>query len=131
MTETNEMTFDEVQFFSTDPHALPLYAQLKEKLLDCLPDMRIEVRKTQISLKNRYLFAAVSFTPVRRKKDRPLHFLTVTLVLPSRLDSSRVDAACEPYPRRWTHHIMIGSTVEIDGELLGWLREAAAFAAAK
>ena len=40
-----------------------------------------------------------------------------------------MDAKTEPYPNRWTHHVMIGSAEEIDQELLGWLWEAAQFAA--
>lgn len=126
-----EMTPDELFFFDADPGALPLYALLKEKLLSLLPETLIEVKRTQISFRNRYLFAAVSFTPVRKKKERPPHYLTVTIMLPSRLESSRVDAAVEPYPQRWTHHVMIGSAEEIDDKLLNWLREAAAFAAIK
>lgn len=131
MTSIPELTSDELLFFDADPKSLPLYALLRENLLRFVPEMRIEVHRTQISWKNRYLFAALSFTPVRRKKDRPPHFLTVTLLLPSRLESPRVDAAFEPYPMRWTHHIMIGSPEEIDDELLTWLREAATFAAIK
>ena len=39
--------------------------------------------------------------------------------------------ACEPYPGRWTHHIVVSGLEEIDDELMGWVKEAAAFAAAK
>ena len=48
-----------------------------------------------------------------------------------RLDSPRVAVATEPYPGRWTHHIVICDPAEVDDELMGWVREAAAFAAAK
>ena len=89
------------------------------------------MKKTQISFFYRYMFAAVSFTPVRRAKDRPDPFLTVTFGLPCRKDSARIDVATEPYPNRWTHHVMIGSVEEVDDELLLWIREAAEFAANK
>ena len=55
----------------------------------------------------------------------------LTLGLARRLESPRVDIATEPYPGRWTHHIVVGSAGEIDGELMDWIKEAAAFAAAK
>ena len=42
-----------------------------------------------------------------------------------------VDAAAEPYPNRWTHHVMIGAGEELDEELLGWIGEAAGFAGRK
>ena len=96
-----------------------------------VPDTRIEVKKTQISFFVRHMFAAVSFTPVRKAKDRPEPFLTVTFGLPYRVTSQRIDASAEPYPGRWTHHVMIGSGKEINEELMGWIREAAAFSSRK
>ena len=122
------MTLNELLFFDRHPAALPLYEKLKDSILAEIPDARIEVKKTQISFFIKHMFAAVSFTPVRRAKDRPEHFLTVTFGLRYKAASPRIDAATEPYPGRWTHHVMIGSAEEVDGELLGWIREAAAAA---
>ena len=125
------MTLDELLFFDSHPAALPLYEKLKDRILAEVPEARIEVRKTQISFFTKHMFAAVSFTPVRRAKERPEPFLTVTFGLPYQLISPRVDSATEAYPGRWTHHVMVGGISELDAELLGWLTEAAAFAAAK
>ena len=55
----------------------------------------------------------------------------LTLGLPFPLDSGRVAVKVQPYPGRWTHHIVISSTEELDAELLAWIREAYAFADAK
>ena len=121
------MTPDELLFFDSHPSALPLYEAVKEHITAEIPDVRIEVKKTQISFFKRHMFAAVSFTPVRKAKERPDSFLTVTFGLRYRVDSRRIDAAVEPYPNRWTHHVMIGSAEEADAELMGWIREAAAF----
>lgn len=132
MSEVNPaLSPEEIAFFAGHMEALPLYEALRVRLLALLPDTRLEVRRTQISCKNRRLFAAVSFAPVRRAALRPPVWLTLTFGLPYRLDSPRVDAAVEAYPGRWTHHCLLGSAEEINVELLGWLREAAAFAAAK
>ena len=57
--------------------------------------------------------------------------MTVTFGLGYRKDSPRIDVATQPYPGRWTHHVMVGSAEEIDEELLGWIQEAAEFSAAK
>ena len=57
--------------------------------------------------------------------------MTVTFGLSYQKDSPRIDAATEPYPNRWTHHVMVGSEEEIDIELMGWIREAAEFSANK
>lgn len=37
----------------------------------------------------------------------------------------------EPYPGRWTHHVLVSGTEEIDDELMGWVKEAAVFSAGK
>lgn len=118
-------------FFEKDPAALPLYEAFEQAVCKLVPNVAIRAQKTQITYANPRVFAAVSFLPVRRKALRPEHYITITLGLDRRLDSPRVDAASEPYPARWTHHLMISSAEEIDGELLGWAAEAAAFSAAK
>lgn len=125
------MTLDEIMFFDSHPAALPLYKKLKGSILAEVPEVRIQVRKTQISFFTRHMFAAASFTPVRKAKDRPEPFLTVTFGLPYQVASGRIDAAVEPYPGRWTHHVMIGSAEDVDAELMDWIREAAAFSSRK
>jgi len=125
------MNADVLFFFSGHMEALPLYERLEALVLAQIPDVRIKVSKTQISFSNRYGFAFVSFTPCRRAAERPAIWLTVTFGLRYRKDSPRIDAAVEPYPNRWTHHVMVGSEEELDDELMGWLREAASFSACK
>lgn len=114
-------------FFDKVPDALPLYAELERRILAEYPDTRIKVQKTQISFYNRHLFACVSFAKVRKKADRPDSYTVVTFGLEHRVDSPRIDIATEPYPNRWTHHVLISDLSEIDDELMGWIREAAEF----
>ena len=125
------MTLDEMLFFDTHPAALPLYEKLRGSILAEVPGTRIEVKKTQISFFTKHMFAAASFTPVRKAKERPEPFLTVTFGLRYRVTSPRIDVATEPYPGRWTHHVMIGSAEEVDAELMGWILEAAASSSGK
>ena len=42
-----------------------------------------------------------------------------------------MDIATEPYPGRWTHHLLVSTPEELDGQLLAWLQEAYAFAQSK
>ena len=114
-------------FFDKVPDALPLYAELERRILAEYPDTRIKVQKTQISFYNMHLFACVSFAKVRKKADRPDSYIVVTFGLEHRVDSPRIDIATEPYPNRWTHHVLISDLSEIDDELMGWIREAAEF----
>ena len=125
------MNSDILFFFSRDPAALPLYEAFAARTLEAVDNMTVRVQKTQITFANRRQFACVSFLPARRAKDRPEDYITVTLGLNRRLDSPRVDAASEPYPARWTHHLLLSSPEEADDELMAWVREAAAFSAAK
>ena len=125
------MNADILFFFNDHMDALPLYERLEGLILEQIPDVKIKVSKIQISFSNKRSFTFVSFNPCRRAKERPNVWMTVTFGLSYQKDSPRIDAATEPYPNRWTHHVMVGSEEEIDIELMGWIREAAEFSASK
>lgn len=125
------MDGDILMFFDNHRDALGLYELLEERIAGEIGDVRVKAQKSQISFYNRHLFACVSFMRVRKKKDCPESYLVVTFGLDRRVESPRIDIAIEPYPNRWTHHLLISRPEEIDGELMGWLREAAAFSARK
>ena len=118
-------------FFGDHMDALPIYERLEKGILTRIPDVKIKVAKTPITFAKSYGFAFVSFNPCRKAKERPAVWMTVTFGLGCRKESPRIDVATQPYPGRWTHHVMVGSVDEIDEELLGWIQEAAEFSAAK
>ena len=122
---------DELFFFNEKPAALPLYEVFVERLLAEIDNVTVKVQKTQISFSNKYNFAFVSFLPVRKAKERPKTYITVTFGLRYKKESPRIDVSSEPYPNRWTHHMLVSSEEEIDDELMGWIKEAAAFSAGK
>ena len=74
-------------FFNGHPEALPLYRAFEERLLAELEGVIIQPQKSQITLKNRRVFGAVSFLAARKAKDRPDPYITVTLGL-NRRESS-------------------------------------------
>lgn len=125
------MNQDILLFFDKHPEALPLYEALEERILAEIRDVKIKVQKTQITFSNKRNFAFVSFLPVRKAGERPDIYIVVTFGLSYRKESPRIDAATEPYPNRWTHHMLISRTEEIDDELMGWIEEAAVFSAGK
>lgn len=122
---------DALFFFESKPMALPLYEALEERILSEIGNVTVKVQKTQIAFANRHNFAFVSFLPVRKAKERPDTYIVVTFGLGYKKESPRIDAAVEPYPDRWTHHVLISSAEEIDDELMGWIREAGDFSAGK
>lgn len=98
------MTPDELLFFDAMPGALPLYEALRNRLLAQCPDTALKVQKSQITFRARYGFAFVS---LRRMKGCPEVFLILSFGLSHRLDSPRIAVAVEPYPNRWTHHVIL------------------------
>ena len=125
------MDQDVLYFFDRKPEALPLYESFEQKVLSQVDSVKVKVQKTQIAFSNRHNFAFVSFLPARKAKDRPEVYIVVTFGLGHKVESPRIDVATEPYPGRWTHHVLIGGPEEVDGELMAWVREAAEFSAAK
>ena len=121
------MNADVLFFFDRHMEALPLYEALEARILSELGPVRVKVQKSQISFYNKHLFACVSFARIRKKKDCPEHYIVVTFGLDHRAESPRIEIATEPYPNRWTHHLLIADRAEIDDELMGWIREAADF----
>ena len=122
------MNTDTIIFFNKQPDALPLYEAFADAVTKLYPETEIRVQKTQISFYDVHMFACVSFLRVKKKKELPEPYLVVTLGMPYPLESPRVAVKTEPYPGRWTTHIVIGQREEIDGELLSWVEEAYRFA---
>lgn len=70
--ERSGLSLAERAFFETKAAVLPLYEALRQRRLSKLPQTEIKPAPTQISFYDRRLFAAVSFLPVRRKKEQPI-----------------------------------------------------------
>ena len=115
------------RLFHDMPGAIPLYRAFEARLFERHPETSLRVQKTQVTFTCPRVFACASLLRARRKTLLPNPYLTITLGLGHRLDSLRVDQASEPYPGRWTHHIVIGSIDEIDDELMAWTDEAYRF----
>lgn len=127
------MNSDILFFFEKEKQldALPLYEKFEQEVFHKIGEVNIKVQKTQISFSNRHNFAFVSFLPVRKAKDRPDSYIVVTFGLHKRIQSLRIDAAVEPYPNRWTHHVLISKPEEIDEKLMSWIKEASDFSESK
>ena len=117
---------DLVLFFNTRPASLPLYRALETVIEAGFPACSVRVQKSQVSFYGRHMFAMASLP--RRKKDEGL---LLSLGLRRPLGSPRVAYQSEPYPGRFTIHIPLKTSAELDGELCAWLREAWEFNEAK
>ena len=124
------MNEDEMMFFDKMPQMLPTYETLRNRIVEKYRDTQVKVSKTQISFKNKHIFAMVSL-PLRRIKNAPKVYMFVSFGLSYRLDSSRIFQAVEPYPNRWTHHVLIEHSDDIDDQLIEWLDAAYQFSMLK
>ncbi len=114
---------DILMVFQKLPAAYPIYEAAEAKILSAFPDIRIKVSKTQISFYNKYLFAAL-WPPVRKIKGRLGLYIVLTFGLGYRVEHPRIVESVEPYPNRWTHHVLITKPEEMDDQIMNWLREA-------
>lgn len=119
-----------VRFFSPMPEILPIYRVLEDAVLERCGAMDIRVQKTQVTFSDKRVFACASL-PIRRRRGWPVRCLVVTFGLEHRVEAPRIAIATEPYPDRWTHHVLVERTEDIDDELMAWIDEAHRFALEK
>lgn len=111
------------EFFREVPQAFYLYQTLEQKILDRFPDVQTKVQKTQISFVNKHPFVFV-WLPIRKIKNRPEVYVIVSFGSSRPIKSPRIEESVEPYPNRWTHHLILQNIKEIDSQLMGWIQEA-------
>lgn len=119
---------DELVFFDGHMEALSLYEAFAGELRRRFPETSTRVQKSQITFSDRHVYACVSFARVRKKAELPEAYIVVTLGLPYPLDSQRVAVKTEPYPGRWTTHLVVGDASELDEEFWAWTAQAYEFA---
>lgn len=130
MEQAEHYMDDLLMFFSLHPLERSLYDVLYRRMDAAFPGAAVKVQKTQISFYAPRLFAAASL-PIRRKKDWPKQCLLVTFGLSHQVSHPRIAVATEPYPNRWTHHVVVSREEELDDQLLEWLRDAYLFSQRK
>ncbi len=113
-------------FFNAMPEMLPVYEAVEQAILSTFSGVTVKVDKTQITFRTKYGFAFVSL-PFRRKKDWPKKCLILSFGLDHEVKNARIAVATQPYPNRWTHHVLLQRPDEVDGEIMEWLRQAYVF----
>ena len=118
------MTLDE--FFGGQPGSRRIFDAL-HSAVDALGPAQIRVTKSQVAFRRRRAFAWAWMPGVYlRGRHAPL---VLTLSLRRRDPSPRWKEIVEPAPGRFTHHLELRSTADIDDEVRSWLQEAWAAAA--
>jgi hypothetical protein len=113
------MTPDE--FFAEQTTAHQLFAAVRRAVED-IGAASLRATKSQIAFRRRRTFAAV-WMPSRYLKGKTAP-LVLSLFLPYRDESPRWKQIVQPAPGRFTHHLELTETADVDEEVRGWLRTA-------
>jgi hypothetical protein len=118
------MTLDD--FFAGQEESRLIFETLRSAL-DAIGQAEIRVTKSQVAFRRRRAFAwAWMPGTYLRGRHAPL---VLTISLRRKDASTRWKEIIEPRPGRFTHHLELRSTVEIDDEVRSWLQEGWANAA--
>jgi hypothetical protein len=108
-------------FCAGQDESLCIFEALRSEV-DALGPSEIHVTKSQVAFRRRRAFAwAWMPGAYLRGKQAPL---VLTLSLRRRDPSPRWKEIVEPVPGRFTHHMELYSSAEIDDEMRAWLLEA-------
>lgn len=123
---TDVMTNKEVEaFFTGNPVAKALFMAVERKIQAIGPAI-ISVTKTQISFATRTQFAWV-WMPQPTDRKRQLHSLVLSFGCGRQIVHDQIVEAIEPYPGRWTHHVIIAEEADLTDAVDAWMREAYRF----
>lgn len=117
------MDMEAMLFFQKRPQALPIFEAFERKIRQAFPDAAMKVQKTQITFADGLGFA-FAWLPPRNTGA----VMGVSFGLSYRNEDARIYVAVEPYPDRWTHHVLVGRVEDIDGQLMAWIAESHAYA---
>ena len=62
--------------------------------------------------------------PPFKVRGRPEHYIVVSFAADRRIDHPRIVSVAEPYPHRWTHHVLVSCPEDVDDKLLDWVEQA-------
>lgn len=122
----HEINPDILMLFDKLPAAFPIYEAAEAKILEAFPATRVKVGKTQVSFYNKYLYAAL-WPPPRKIKGRPEVYVGLTFGLGHQIEHPRIAVAVEPYPGRWTHHVLLAKPGDMDEQAMDWVGQAYEF----
>jgi hypothetical protein len=120
MVKAEPIALDEF-FAGREPESRRLFEAVREAV-DSIGPAEVRATKSQVAFRRRIVFASTWIPGQYLRGATPPLVLTVDL---HRRDASpRWRQVVEPYPGRFTHHLELRSSAQIDDEVLGWLREA-------
>lgn len=123
--ELEALRLAEEFFACRDTEVLAIVRPLLSGALERWPEASIITQKSQVGFHDPRPFCALY--PPRAAKDRKAHALGLSLFLSRPIPSARIAMTVEPYPGRWTNHMVLPTPDAVDDELWQWLEEARQF----
>ena len=117
------------RLFAGMPNALARFREAEAAILALGPVVE-RVTRTQVSFSSNAGFAWL-WPPVLHKRGWPRDACLLTFGLARRVEDPRIAESVEPYPGRFTHHVLLARPEDLDAAVLGWIAEACAFGLAR
>jgi hypothetical protein len=117
---SNKMDLDE--FFAGYEQSRELFETLW-RMVEAIGPAELQVTKSQVAFRRRKAFAWV-WVPTKYLRGRSTAPLVLTFVWPSRDASLHWKQIVEPAPGRFTHHLELFSSQDLDDEVRDWLQRA-------
>ena len=121
-TRGEPISLDEY-FCGRDPQSRELF-DVVLAAIESIGPADVRATKSQVAFRRRLGFAWAWIPAQYLGGKRDLPPLVLAVGLHRHDDSPRWKSVVEPRPGRFTHHLEVRATDEIDDEVLGWLREA-------
>lgn len=123
------MTAEVLGFLNAHPGRIALFEAVEKVILSLGPS-EMAVAKTQISWGSPKKFGFLSL-PIRMGKETPEGSLVLSFGLDHREEHPKIAVASNPYPNRWTYHVVLAAPGDVDDTVRGFLREAYIFSMVK
>jgi len=101
--------------------------RLVDDYIERLGPVEVVPRKTQVGFRRARMFAWV-WLPQMWIKKQPESSITLSFSMDHRVEDPRIKASLEPYPGRFTHHVVITRASKLDTKVKRWLHTAYALA---
>ena len=113
-------------FQSRKPEAVPAVRAFLTGALERWPEAEIVTQKSQVGVRCPRPFCAL-WVPGTHVRGRATPGAAISLFLPRPLQTERLIMAVEPYPGRFTNHLVLSTPEEVDEALWAWAAEAKRF----
>lgn len=117
------------RIFFRRPASRRLFKLVRDYIASLGP-VEVVPRKTQVAFGHGRRFAWV-WLPQMWIRQQPADSITLTFSLDHRIADPRIRQSLEPYPGRFTHHVVLIRPKDFDHKVKRWLSDAYEFAASR